>query len=84
MYAFAGRVGIVPESTNPARGMDKFKESRRERFLTGGELQRLGSAIREAEKWACLPHSRLNLLLNLLKERLEARREADMQRPDRQ
>ncbi len=49
MYAFAGRAGIVPESTNPARGIDKFKESRRERFLTGEELERLGSAIREAE-----------------------------------
>ena len=49
MYAFAGRAGIVPESTNPARGIDKFKESRRERFLTGDELERLGSAIREAE-----------------------------------
>ena len=49
MYAFAGRAGIVPEGTNPARGIDKFKESRRERFLTSGELERLGSAIREAE-----------------------------------
>jgi integrase len=49
MYAFAGRAGIVPEGTNRARGIDKFKESRRERFLTGEELERLGSAIREAE-----------------------------------
>jgi len=49
MYAFAGRAGIVPENTNPARRIDKFKESRRERFLTGEELERLGGAIREAE-----------------------------------
>jgi integrase len=49
MYAFAGRIGVVAEGTNPARGIDKFKESRRERFLTGEELERLGSAIREAE-----------------------------------
>ncbi len=49
MYAFAGRAGLVPEGTNPARGIDKFKESRRERFLTGKELERLGGAIREAE-----------------------------------
>jgi integrase len=49
MYAFAGRAGIVPEGTNPARGIEKFKESHRERFLTGDELERLGSAIREAE-----------------------------------
>jgi integrase len=49
VYAFAGRCGIVTEGTNPARGIDKFKEGRRERFLTGEELERLGSAIREAE-----------------------------------
>jgi integrase len=49
MYTFGCRTGIVPEGTNPARGIDKFKESRRERFLTCEELERLGSAIREAE-----------------------------------
>jgi len=49
MYAFAGRAGIVPEGMNPARGIDKFTEDRRERFLTVEELQRLGSAIRDAE-----------------------------------
>jgi integrase len=49
MYAFAARAGIVSEGTNPARGIDKFRETRRERFLTGEELERLGSAIREAE-----------------------------------
>jgi integrase len=49
MYSFAGRTGIVPEGMNPARRVEKFKESRRERFLTGEELERLGSAIREAE-----------------------------------
>jgi hypothetical protein len=49
MYAYAGRAGIVPDGMNPARRIDKFKESRRERFLTSEELERLGSAIREAE-----------------------------------
>ena len=49
MYAFAGRTGAVPEGTNPVRKIDKFKEHRRERFLTGAELERLGAAIREAE-----------------------------------
>jgi len=49
MYVFADRAGIMPEGINPARGIDKFKENRRERFLTGGELERLGRAIREAE-----------------------------------
>jgi integrase len=49
MYAFASRMALVPEGTNPARGIDKFKESCRERFLTSEELEQLGSAIREAE-----------------------------------
>ena len=39
MYAFAGRAGIVPEDVNPARGIDKFKESRRERFLASAADQ---------------------------------------------
>jgi integrase len=49
MYAFAGRCGIVAEGVNPARRIEQFKEHRRERFLTGVELERLGSVLREAE-----------------------------------
>jgi integrase len=49
MYSFAARAGILPEGTNPVRKIDKFAEHRRERFLTGEELERLGSAIRDAE-----------------------------------
>src|SRR5262249_4559453 len=49
MYAFAGRIGIVTEGMNPARRIEQFKAHRRERFLTGEELMRLGAAVREAE-----------------------------------
>jgi integrase len=49
MFAFAERSNIVPEGVNPARRIEKFKERRRERFLTLEELERLGGAIREAE-----------------------------------
>ena len=49
MYAFASRAAIVPDGANPARGIDKFKEGHRERFLNTDELERLGSAMREAE-----------------------------------
>ncbi len=38
--------GIGP---NPATGIDRFKEVRRERFLSAEELARLGDAIREGE-----------------------------------
>ena len=49
MFSFAERAGIVADGINPARKIDKFKEDRRERFLTGEELERLGAAIVEAE-----------------------------------
>jgi hypothetical protein len=32
----------MPEGVNPARRIEQFKEHRRERFLSGGELQQLG------------------------------------------
>ena len=49
MYSYAAKHGIVPEGMNPARGVEKFKEERRERYLSIDELDRLGVAIREAE-----------------------------------
>jgi integrase len=49
MFAFAVRAGIVAEETKPASGIEKYRETRRERFLNGEELERLGSAIKEAE-----------------------------------
>ena len=49
LYMFAERRGLVPENCNPTRKIEKFPEDRRERFLTSGELERLGTAIREGE-----------------------------------
>lgn len=49
LYTFAAKRGVVPEGHNPARGVEKFPEKSRERFLTVEELDRLGAAIREAE-----------------------------------
>jgi integrase len=49
LYAFAGKRRLVPAGFNPARGIDKYPEKGRERFLTANELGRLGDAIREAE-----------------------------------
>jgi integrase len=49
MYVFAGRIGVLPEGYNPSRRIEKFKERRRERFLTVAQLEKLGAAIREAE-----------------------------------
>jgi integrase len=49
MYGFAQRRGLVPEGFNPASRIEKYKERRRERFLTTDELARIGAALREAE-----------------------------------
>ena len=49
VYGFAGKTGLVPRGTNPAAGLDKYRERSRERFLTSDELGRLGETIREAE-----------------------------------
>ncbi len=49
LYAFASKRKLVPAAFNPARGIDRYPEKGRERFLTGDELGRLGDAIREAE-----------------------------------
>jgi integrase len=49
MYGFAQRRGFVPEGFNPASRIEKYREQRRERFLTTKELGRIGDALREAE-----------------------------------
>jgi integrase len=48
-YSFCSKIGAVPEGFNPAKGIEKFRETSRERYLTTDELQRLGAALEEAE-----------------------------------
>ena len=50
MYGFGAKHGLVPEGTNPARGIERYSEDGRERFLSTDELVKLGAAIRKAEK----------------------------------
>lgn len=49
LYAFASKRGLVPEDLNPARKIEKFRERKRERFLSSEELERVGAAIALAE-----------------------------------
>jgi integrase len=49
VFTFAGKTGLMPEGFNPARGIEKFTEEGRERFLSTDELARLGTALRTAE-----------------------------------
>jgi integrase len=49
MLSWAIRVGELSEGLNPAKGISRFKEHAKERFLSGEELARLGDVLREAE-----------------------------------
>jgi integrase len=49
LYTWAARVGEVPDGLKPARGITRFREQGRERFLSSDELARLGDTLREAE-----------------------------------
>ncbi|MCK7574873.1 MAG: site-specific integrase [Chromatiales bacterium] len=48
MFDLARRWGFVPEDhSNPARDIDRFKEAKRDRWVTPEELPRLAQAINE-------------------------------------
>jgi len=48
MFELARRWGFVPEDhSNPARDIDRFKEEKRDRYITPAELPRLAQAINE-------------------------------------
>jgi integrase len=49
VYSWAARTGRVPHDLKPARGITRYREQGRERYLTSEELERLGDALREAE-----------------------------------
>jgi integrase len=49
-FVWGSERGFVPEGFNPAKGIQKYKEQGRERFLTSDELSRLGAVLVMAEK----------------------------------
>jgi len=52
MMNLAERWGIRPDGSNPCRHVERNRERRRERFLSAGELGRLGKTLAEAEHTA--------------------------------
>jgi integrase len=56
LFNWAEKHGLRPDGSNPCRHVEKFRERRRERFLSQAELGRLGDALRDAE-WenSCSP-----------------------------
>ena len=49
MFSLAAAWGLVADGTNPCKGVRKYREKKRERFLTREEYRRLGQALAEAE-----------------------------------
>jgi integrase len=49
VFSWAARLGEVPEDLNPVRGITRYREQGRERFLSSDEIVRLGEVLREAE-----------------------------------
>jgi len=50
MFNLAEVWGLRPDGSNPCRHVPKYREEKRERFLTPGELQRLGQVLAEVEQ----------------------------------
>jgi integrase len=49
MFNLAEIWGLRPDGSNPCRHVPKYREKKRERFLSQGELQRLGQVLSEVE-----------------------------------
>jgi integrase len=49
MFNLAERWGLRTDGSNPCRHVERYQEKKRERFLSGDELARLGNALAEAE-----------------------------------
>lgn len=50
MYTIAAEFGMVEDGFNPVRGVKKYEEGKRERYLSVAELARLGDALAKAEE----------------------------------
>ena len=50
MFTMAEIWGLRPEGSNPCRHVKRFREDKRERFLSDEEYRRLGAVLRRAEQ----------------------------------
>jgi integrase len=50
LFNLAERWGLRPDGSNPARHVERFRERKRERYLSAEELARLGAALTAAER----------------------------------
>ena len=55
MYTIAAEFGMVEDGFNPVRGVKKYEEGKRERYLSVAELARLGDVLAKAEETSTEP-----------------------------
>jgi integrase len=63
MFSQAENWNLRPIASNPCRGVKKYKETKRERYLNKEELRRLGHALRVEEEFAPSAVACVRLLL---------------------
>ena len=77
LFGWLGKTGHVTEGYNPARGIERYPERPRERFLSPEEIGRLGAALHGAEGrfdvWSLAAIKLLLLTGARLREVLDAR-----------
>jgi integrase len=49
IYSWASKAGYIETEYNPAKGIEKYKEVAKDRYLSMAEFTRLGQALKEAE-----------------------------------
>jgi integrase len=66
LMTFAERCGLRPPMSNPAKGVEMYRERQRERFLSEGEIGRAAEAITAVEQARKIgPHAAAGLRLAL-------------------
>lgn len=66
MFNLAEVWGLRPDGSNPCRHVKKYKEEKRERFLSDDEYNRLGEALRKAEAEGSETQSAINAIWLLM------------------
>ena len=66
MFNLAEMWGLRPDGSNPCRHVKKYKEKKRERYLSTDELARLGEVLRQCEQEGVESASTINLIRLLM------------------
>ncbi len=66
MMAKAERWGLRPQNSDPVRGIERFEEKSRERYLSADELARLGAVLADLDAKGSAPYAVAALRLLLL------------------